>query len=106
MISSNQMPRSVSGAPRIARMVVVILAIAVMLCVSAVSVSSSHVHLNSPTDRCDICATAHMPVQQVAFIRVVHTLELQSFLPPPAASEHVDSPRILALLTRGPPSSL
>jgi hypothetical protein len=84
----------------------VILAIAVMLCVSAASVSPAHVHLNSPADRCDICVSAHMAVQQVAVIRVVHTLELQSFLAPPQALEHFDSPRILTLLTRGPPSAL
>jgi hypothetical protein len=100
------MLRLVPGAPRLIRTVLVIFAIAAMLCVSAVSASPSHAHLNSHADQCNICATAHMAVQQVAFIRVIHTLGLQSFLPPPAVSALLQSRPILALLTRGPPSSL
>jgi hypothetical protein len=100
------MPRLVPGATRTARTLLVILAIAAMLCVSAVAASPAHAHLNSPADQCTVCATAHMAVQQVALIRVVHTLELQSFLPPPAALTRFQSRSILALLTRGPPSSL
>ena len=100
------MLRSVPGPPRITRIALVILAIAAMLCVSAASVSPAHAHLNAPADQCDICTTAHMAVEQVAFIQAVHALELQSFLAPPPAAERFESRRILALLTRGPPSTL
>jgi hypothetical protein len=86
--------------------VVVILAIAAMLCVSAASVSPAHSHLNSAADHCDVCYTAHMAAQQVAVIQVVHSLELQSFLAPPEAFQRVESRGVLTLLTRGPPSSL
>jgi hypothetical protein len=94
------------GTPRALRVFAVMFAITAMLCVSAASVSAVHAHLNSPSDRCDVCDTAHMAVQQAAPIQFVHTLALQSFLAPPAAVERVASRPILALLTRGPPSSL
>ena len=97
---------SVPGKPRLSRIVVVILAIAAMLGVSAASLSAAHAHLNSPADHCDICCTAHMAAQQVAVVQVVHSPELQSFLAPPEAVERVESRSILALLTRGPPASL
>jgi hypothetical protein len=100
------MLRSVPGAPRALRIFAVILAIAAMLCVSAAAVSPDHAHLDSPVDRCDICNTAHMAVQQVAVVHVVHALELQSFFVPPPAFHRADSRSILVLLTRGPPSSL
>jgi len=106
MVSSNQMLRSVPGAPRAPRIFVVILAIMAMLCVSAASASPAHTHLTGPADRCDICVTAHLASQQATVIQVVHALALQSFLPPPAAVLSVQTLRILALLTRGPPSSL
>jgi hypothetical protein len=47
-----------------------------------------------------------MAAQQVAVIAVVHSLELQSFLAPPEAFQRVESRGVIALLTRGPPSSL
>ena len=100
------MPRLVPGANRTARTLLVILAIAAMLCVSVVAVSPSHAHLTSPADQCNICATAHMAVQQVVAIQVVHNLELRSFLPPRAALARFQSRSVLVLLTRGPPSSL
>jgi hypothetical protein len=96
----------VPGKPRLSRIVVVILAIAAMLCISAVSVSPAHTHLNSPADHCDVCFTAHMAAQQIAVIEVIHSLELQSFLSPPEPFQRVESRGILALLTRGPPSVL
>ena len=100
------MLRLVPGAPRAFRVLAVILAIAAMLCVSAASVSSAHAHLNAPTDRCDVCFTAHLAVQQVAAIQMIHAPQLESFLAPQAAIQRIESLRMLALLTRGPPSSL
>jgi hypothetical protein len=95
---------SVPEKHRLSRIVVVILAITAMLCLSAASVSPAHTHLNSAADHCDVCYTAHMAAQQVAVIQVVHSLELQNFLTPPEAFQHVESRGILALLTRGPPA--
>jgi hypothetical protein len=111
MLSSIQMLRPVPGKPRfsqarLARVIVVILAIAAMLCITAASVSSAHTHLDSAADHCDVCFTAHMAAEQVAVIQVVHSLELQSFLAPPAAVLRVESRSVLAPLTRGPPASL
>ena len=100
------MLRLVPGAPRAYRVLAVILAIAAMLCVSAASVSPAHAHLNAPADRCDVCYTAHMAVQQVAAIQVIHALQLQNYLAPLAAVQRPELRGILALLTRGPPSSL
>ena len=100
------MLRLVPGAPRLSRIVIVILAIAAMLCVTAASVSPAHTHLNSAADHCDVCYTAHMAAQQVAVVAVAHSLELQSYLAPPEAFQSVESRGILALLTRGPPASL
>jgi hypothetical protein len=105
VVCSDQMLRSVLGAPRTPRIFAVILAIAAMLCVSAASASPAHTHLKDAADRCDICVTAHMASQQAGVIQVVHAPELQSFLAPPAAIQRAVSRRILALLTRGPPSS-
>jgi hypothetical protein len=96
----------VLGKPRLSRIVVVILAIAAMLCITAASVSSAHTHLNSAADHCDICCTVHMAAQQVAVIQVVHSLQLQGFLAAPEAVQRVESRNILAVLTRGPPASL
>jgi hypothetical protein len=106
VVSSNEMLRLVPGAPRAPRIFAVILAIAAMLCVSVASASPAHTHLKDPADRCDICVTAHLTAHQVAVIQVVHALERQSFLAPPAAIQRTESRGILALLTRGPPSSL
>jgi hypothetical protein len=100
------MLRAVSGTLRSLRVVTVILAITAMLCVSAASVSASHTHLNAPGDRCDICSTAHMATHQIAVVHVVHAPELRSFVAPALTVQRVESRRILALLTRGPPSSL
>jgi len=100
------MLRSVPRAPRALRMVVVILAIAAMLCVSAASVSAAHTHQNEPVGRCDVCYTAHLAAQQVAVVQVIHALELQSFLSPAVAIQRLESRGILALLTRGPPTIL
>ena len=100
------MLRSAPDARRVSRIAVVILAIAAMLCVCAASVSAAHSHLNSASDHCDVCYTAHMAAQQAAVVQVVHSLQLQSFLSPPETFERVESRGILALLTRGPPSSL
>ena len=87
-------------------MVVVILAIAAMLFVTAASVSADHAHLNSAADQCDICHTAHMAAPQIAVIQIVHSLELQSFLTPSEAFQRVESRGFRTLLTRGPPASL
>lgn len=87
-------------------MVAVIFAVAAMLCVSAASVSPSHTHLKEPVGSCDICYTAHLVAQQIAVVQVIHAPELQSFLAPPDAIRRIESPGIIALLTRGPPSSL
>jgi len=106
VLSSKQMQRPIPGNTRASRIFFVILAIAAMLCVSAASVSPAHSHLNSPADHCDVCYTAHMAAQQVAVVQVVHAPELQSFLPLPDTFQCVESRRILALLTRGPPASL
>ena len=106
MISSRQMLRSFPRAPRALRILAVILAIAAMLCVSAASVSPAHTHLKEPVGSCDVCYTAHLAARQVAVVQVIHALELQSFLASPAAIQRVESRGILALLTRGPPSSL
>ncbi len=100
------MLRSVTGALRAPRIFAVILAITAMLCVSAASASPAHTHLTGPADHCDICVTAHLASQQATVIQVVHALELQSFLPPAAVIRRTELRRILALLTRGPPSSL
>ena len=100
------MQRSEPVARRLTRIAVVILAIAAMLCVCAASVSPAHSHLNSASDHCDVCYTAHMAAQQVATIQVAHSLELQSFLTPSEVLQHVESRGILTLLTRGPPTSL
>ena len=100
------MLRSVPGSPRAIRLVAVIVLIMTMLCVSAASVSPSHTHLNEPVDRCDVCYTAHLAAQQVAVVQVIHSLEVQSFLPPSVAILHVETRDILALLPRGPPSFL
>lgn len=99
------MLRSVPRALRAIRIVAVILAIAAMLCVSAASVSAAHAHENEPVGRCDVCYTAHLAAQQVVVVQIIHALELQSFLAPPVAIQPVESRGILALLTRGPPSS-
>lgn len=77
-----------------------------MLCVSAASVSAAHTHLKEPIGSCDVCYTAHMAARQIAVTQIVHSLELQSFLAPPAAIQYVESRGVLSLLTRGPPSSL
>jgi hypothetical protein len=106
MLSSDQMRSSVPGKRRISRIIVVFLAIAAMLGVSAASLSAAHAHLNSAADQCDICHSAHMAAQQVAVIHAVHTLELQSFLAPPEAVQRVESRGFRILLTRGPPASL
>jgi len=106
MLSSDQMLRQSPGQPRLSRIIVVILAIAAMLCITAASVSSAHAHLDSAADHCDVCFTAHMAAQQVAVIQVIHSLQLQSFLAPPEAMQRVESRNFLAVLNRGPPSSL
>jgi hypothetical protein len=100
------MLRQPPGQPRLSRIIVVILAIAAMLCITAASVSPAHTHLNSAADHCDVCFTAHMAAQQVAVIQVVHSLQLQSFLARPEAVQRAESRSILAVLTRGPPASL
>ncbi len=100
------MLRQPPGQPRLSRLIVVILAIAAMLCITAASVSPAHAHLNSAADRCDVCVTAHMAAQQVAVIQVIHSLEQQCFLSPPEAVQRVEFRNVLTLLTRGPPSSL
>lgn len=106
MISLVQMLRSVSGKSRTLRVLAVVLAIAAILCVSAASVSAAHTHLKEPVDRCDVCYTAHLTAQRAVVIQVVHELQLQSFLAPPEGIHHVESRGVIALLTRGPPSSL
>jgi hypothetical protein len=88
------------------RTIAVILAVASMLCVSAASVSAGHTHAKQPIDQCSVCYTAHMAVQQVAFIQAVHAPELQSLLSMPVAIESVESHGVLAFLNRGPPSAL
>jgi hypothetical protein len=100
------MLRSFPRSPRALRILAVIFAITAMLCVSAASVSPTHTHLKEPVGRCDVCFTAHLVAQQAAVVQVVHALELQSFLAPPVAIQRVEPRGILALLTRGPPSSL
>lgn len=100
------MLRAILGASRVLRLASVILAITAMLCVCVASVSAAHTHLKDPIDRCDVCCTAHQAAQQVALVQVVQTLELQSFLVPPVAIQRVESPVILAFLTRGPPASV
>jgi hypothetical protein len=106
MVCSRQMPRSGPDVPRAFRILAVLLAIAAMLCVSAASVSPAHSHLNDQADHCDVCVTAHLAVQQVALVQVVHALELQSVLPVAAQVQRFESRQVLTLLTRGPPSSL
>ena len=100
------MLRPAPGQAKLSRVIIVILAIAAMLCITAASVSPAHTHLNSAADHCDVCVTAHMAAQQVAVIQVVHSLEQQNFLVPPEAAQRVESRSILAVLTRGPPASL
>jgi hypothetical protein len=106
VISLEQMLRLVSGKSRALRILAVIFAITAILCVSAASVSAAHTHIKEPVDRCDVCYTAHLTAQRVAVIQVVHELQLQRFLAPPERIQHVESRGVIALLTRGPPSSL
>src|SRR5580698_7806987 len=100
------MLRPAPGQSRLSRIVVVVLAIAAMLFISAASASSAHTHLNSAADHCDVCFTAHMAAEQVAVVQVIHSLQQQCFVAPPEAQQRVESRSILALLTRGPPASL
>ena len=100
------MLRPAPGQPRLSRIIVVSIAFAAMLFISAASVSSAHTHLNSAADHCDVCFTAHMAAEQVAVVQVIHSLQLQSFLAPPEALQRVESRSIVAALTRGPPASL
>ena len=86
VISLEQMLRLVSGKSRALRILAVIFAITAILCVSAASVSAAHTHIKEPVDRCE--------------------LQLQRFLAPPERIQHVESRGVIALLTRGPPSSL
>ncbi len=99
------MLRSIQRAPRALRIITAILAIVAMICVCAASVSPAHTHLKNQADRCDVCVTAHMARHKVSVIQVAHALTLQSFLPPPSARRRFASRGVLALLTRGPPSS-
>ena len=98
------MLRAVLSVPRALRIFSVILAVAAMLCVSAVSVSAAHTHLKEPVDRCNVCCTAHQAAQQVVVVHVVHALELQSLMARPVSVQRVEAVGVLAFSTRGPPS--
>lgn len=100
------MPRSVYSVPCTLRTVAVILAIIAMLCVTAAASSPSHTHINEPVGRCNVCYTAHQAAQQVSVVQIIHGLELQSILAVNTPIQHVESRGVIALLTRGPPSSL
>ncbi len=95
-----------AAVPRALRIFVAIFSIVAMLCVSAVSVSAAHTHLNQPVDRCDVCSAAHMTAERVAVVQVVHALEVQHYVPRPVTLQNIASRGILAFLTRGPPASL
>ena len=101
-----RMLRSNSNPLRALRFFAVILAVGAMLCVSAASVSAAHTHLKEPIDRCNVCYTAHQTAQQVAVVQVIHAPELQSLVAPPVSLQRFESRGVLAILTRGPPSSL
>ena len=98
--------RNLLRAPNALRVVTVILTIAAMLCVSAASLSAAHTHVNEPVGSCSVCYTAHQAAQQISVVQVIHAPELQSILAPSVSIQQIDSRGVLALLTRGPPSSL
>lgn len=100
------MPRSFYSVPRALRIVAVILAITAMLCVTAAASSPGHTHLNEPVGRCNVCYTAHQATQRVSVVQIIHALELQSVLALNTPLQHLESRGVIALLTRGPPSSL
>jgi hypothetical protein len=98
------MLRSFRSAPRVLRILAVIVALGAMMSVSAASLTAAHNHLNTAGDHCDVCITAHMAAREVAVIHVVHAPVLQSFLAPVATIQRVESRSVLTTLTRGPPS--
>ena len=98
------MLRSFRSAPRVLRILAVILALGAMMSVSAASLTSAHNHSNTASDHCDVCITAHMAASEVAIIQVVHAPVLQSFLAPVDTIQLFESRSVLSTLTRGPPS--
>jgi hypothetical protein len=62
--------------PKRLRIVVVLLALAAMLGVSAVAATPAHFHLDSSSNRCELCFTAHVSVVQSPSVQPVQGIEV------------------------------
>lgn len=66
---------------RLTKTVVLFLALAAMLGVSAASNSSAHFHLNSSSSRCDLCLTAHISVVETPSVHLFRGPDLETRAP-------------------------
>jgi hypothetical protein len=90
--------------PKTFRTLVLLLALAAVLGMTAVSTSPAHFHLNSSQNRCELCFTAHMAAVQSPSAQPIHGLEIsgRATLLLPYSGYH--SIKSQPSFSRGPPS--
>lgn len=88
---------------RLTKTVVLLLALAAMLGVSAASNSSAHIHLNSSTSQCDLCFTAHLAVFETPSIQHFYGPHQQQRAPLPIPFFGYQALVTQPSFSRGPP---
>ena len=84
-------------------MLVLIVALAAMLGVTAAANSAAHFHLNSSSSRCDLCFTAHLAVETPAACPL-HGPDLESRAVTLPSFFAYRTPAAQPTFSRGPPS--